>query len=124
MRKIFRGAAALATTAAAVVAMSGAAQARPAAAAGDWAGCPSGAVCIYPQGQDPAQSPSNVYWSYGPHNLSNQHGWHWVLNNQTGGATAELCLNYGGTNCNYTIPAQGGVWADLEPVNSIKLNRP
>ncbi|MFC4498858.1 MULTISPECIES: hypothetical protein [Streptomyces] len=121
MRKVFSGVAALVTAAAATMALTGTAEARP---ADDWAGCPSGYVCIYPQGQDPAQSPSNKYLTYGAHNLSNQVGWHWVLNNQTGGATAELCLNYGGTNCNYTIPAQGGVWADLTPVNSIKLNRP
>ncbi|GGQ53271.1 MULTISPECIES: hypothetical protein [Streptomyces] len=122
MRKLFSGVVALATAGTAMVALTGTAEARPAA---DWAGCPSGAVCIYPQNQNPAQSPSNIYWSYGAHNLSNQVGWHWVLNNQTGGASAELCLNYGGTNCNYTIgnPPRG-VWADLTPVNSIKLNRP
>ncbi|MFJ2830021.1 hypothetical protein ACIPC1_21105 [Streptomyces sp. NPDC087263] len=124
MHKMFRGAAALLTTAAAVVALGGTAQAQPAAQAADWAGCPSGAVCIYPQNQDPAVSPSNIYWAYGPHDLSNQTGRHWVLNNQTGGATADLCLNYGGTNCNYHMPSQFGAYADLTPVNSIKLNRP
>ncbi|WP_413755984.1 hypothetical protein [Streptomyces sp. MMBL 11-3] len=121
MRKLFDTVLALATAATATLAFAGTADAR---AADDWAGCPSGAVCIYPQNQDPARNPSNVYWAYGPHNLSNQSGWHWVLNNQTGGASAELCLNYGGTNCNYTIGAQKGVYADLGPVNSIKLNRP
>ncbi|MFJ7043093.1 hypothetical protein ACIQVC_06770 [Streptomyces sp. NPDC101112] len=124
MRKMFRGAAALLTSAAAVVALGGTAEAKPAAPAGDWAGCPSGAVCIYPQNQDPAVRPSNIYWAYGPHNLRNQVGWHWVLNNQTDRATADLCLGYNGQNCNYNIRAQGGVWADLTPVNSIRLNRP
>ena len=92
--------------------------------AGDsWDGCPSGAVCVY--GQDaPAQTPTDVYWSYGAHNLSNQVGWHWVLNNQTGGAHAHLCLGYNGANCNYDLPAQTGVRADLTPVNSITLDRP
>ncbi|MCQ9181359.1 hypothetical protein KMT30_20375 [Streptomyces sp. IBSBF 2953] len=121
MRKLFSGAVALATAATAMVALSGTAEAKP---ADDWAGCPSGAVCVYPQNQSPAQSPSAVYWTYGAHDLSNQVGRHWVLNNQTGGASAELCLNYGGTNCNSTIAARNGVYADLTPVNSIKLNRP
>ncbi|MGV9563803.1 hypothetical protein [Streptomyces sp. NPDC003480] len=121
MRSIFRGAAALATAAAAVVALGGAAQAKPAA---DWAGCPSGAVCVYPQNQNPAVSPSQVFYSYGPHNLSNQYGWHWVLNNQYGGATASLCTGYDGKGCGASFAQQTGVWADLTPINSITLNRP
>ncbi|MET7619177.1 hypothetical protein [Streptomyces sp. NPDC005408] len=120
MRKIFRGAAALATTAAAVMALSGTAEAKPA----DWAGCPDGAVCIYPQNQNPAVSPSQIFWSYGPHNLSNQFGNHWVLNNQTGGATASLCTGYNGAGCGERIAQDHGVYADLSPINSITLYRP
>jgi hypothetical protein len=125
MRKIFRGAAAFATAAAAVVALGGAAQAKPADET-PWWGCPSGAVCIYGQGVDPADypHPTNIYYSYGAHNLSNQLGYHWVLNNQYGGASASLCKSYGGGNCVETIPQDHGVYRDLTPINSITLNRP
>ncbi|MBL1082460.1 hypothetical protein JK359_10780 [Streptomyces actinomycinicus] len=122
MRKTIRGAAAFATAAAAVMAMTGAAHAKP--AADPWAGCPDGAVCVYPQNQNPAQSPSLVFYSYGPHNLSNQFGRHWVLNNQYGGATASLCTGYNGAGCGAPIAEGTGVYADLTPINSITLNRP
>ncbi|MFB7788151.1 hypothetical protein ACFY0N_12165 [Streptomyces vinaceus] len=121
MRKMIRGAAALATTAAAVVALSGSADARP---ADDWAGCPYGSVCIYPQDQNPAVKPTHIFTSYGAHNLSNQYGRHWVLNNQYGGASASLCTGYNGTGCGYRIDQGKGVYADLGPINSITLNRP
>ncbi|GAA3119046.1 hypothetical protein GCM10010521_03250 [Streptomyces rameus] len=122
MRKTMRAAAAFATAAAAVTAMSGVAHAKP--AADPWAGCPDGAVCVYPQNQNPAQSPSLVLYSYGPHNLSNQVGRHWVLNNQYGGATASLCTGYNGAGCGAPIAEGTGVYADLTPINSITLNRP
>ncbi|MET9322814.1 hypothetical protein ABZX75_21845 [Streptomyces sp. NPDC003038] len=121
MRKMTRGAAALATAAAALIALSGPAGAQPADA---WAGCPDGAVCIYPQNQNPAVKPSHIYYRYGAHNLVNQHGNHWVLNNQTGGATANLCTGSNGAGCGGAIAAHTGVYADLTPINSIRLNRP
>ncbi|MEU6775055.1 hypothetical protein [Streptomyces sp. NPDC046759] len=121
MRKMIRGAAAFATATAAVLAMSGAAHAKPAS---PWAGCPDGAVCVYPQDQNPAQKPSLVFYSYGAHNLSNQYGRHWVLNNQYGGATASLCTGYDGAGCGSPIAQGTGVYADLSPINSITLNRP
>ncbi|MEU6314905.1 hypothetical protein [Streptomyces sp. NPDC047014] len=120
MRKLFRGAAALATSVVAVVALSGTVQAQPADA---WAGCPDGAVCIYPQNQNPAVKPTHIFYSYGAHNLSNQFGNHWVLNNQYGGATANLCTGYNGAGCGGTIAAGTGVYADLTPINSVRLNR-
>ncbi|MFI6108008.1 hypothetical protein [Streptomyces sp. NPDC051310] len=121
MRKMIRSAAALATAAAAVMVFTASADARPAA---DWAGCPEGAVCIYPQNQNPAVRPTHVLYRYGAHNLSNQVGNHWVLNNQTGGATANLCTGYNGGGCGAPIAAKTGVYADLTPINSIRLNRP
>lgn len=121
MRKMIRGAAAFATATAAVLALGGTAGAHPADA---WAGCPDGAVCIYPQDQNPAVKPSQIYYSYGAHNLSNQFGNHWVLNNQTGGASASLCYGSNGANCGNPIAAGTGVYADLGPINSITLNRP
>lgn len=124
MRKLTRAVSALAVAAAAATAVtlgSGPAQADD----GSWDGCPSGAVCIYGEGvHDNLTTPTNVYWSYGAHNLSGQYNWHWVLNNQTGGAHAHLCLGSNGANCNYDLPADVAVWANLTPVNSITLDRP
>ncbi len=119
MRNMFRGAAALATAAAAVLALSGTVEAKPADA---WAGCPDGAVCIYPQDQNPAARPTHIFYKYGAHNLSNQQGNHWVLNNQYGGATANLCTGYNGAGCGNPIAAKTGVYANLTPVNSVRLN--
>ncbi|MEU4357215.1 hypothetical protein [Streptomyces virginiae] len=118
MRKLFRGTAALATSVVAVIALSAAVEAKP---VGAWAGCR--AVCIYPQNQNPAVKPTHVFHRYGAHNLSNQFGHHWVLNNQYGGATANLCTRTGGAGCGSPIAAKTGVYADLTPVNSIRLNR-
>ncbi|MFI5617975.1 hypothetical protein [Streptomyces sp. NPDC051567] len=120
MRNMIRGAAAFVTVAAAVMALGGPAAARPA----DWAGCPDGAVCVYPQNQNPAVKPSLIFRTYGAHNLSNQHGRHWVLNNQTGGATASLCTGTNGRGCGGRIAQDRGVYADLTPINSITLYRP
>ncbi|PRH81119.1 hypothetical protein C6N75_00525 [Streptomyces solincola] len=118
---LLRGAAALATATAALLTLHAPAEARPAA---DWANCPSGAVCIYPQDQNPAVRPTHVFYRYGAHNLSNQFGNHWVLNNQTGGATANLCTGTNGAGCGNPIAAQTGVYANLTPINSVRLNRP
>ncbi|MFE2887044.1 hypothetical protein ACUXZZ_43890 [Streptomyces graminifolii] len=125
MRKVMSAAAAFATAVTAVVAMSSAAQAAP---NGDSTvyGCRSGNVCIWPQGVEPFDNPHPTvqYSSYGYHNLSNQYGDHWVLNNQYGGATASLCYNYGGTNCYETLYQDDWTYESLTPINSITLNRP
>ncbi|MET7478957.1 hypothetical protein ABZT17_31985 [Streptomyces sp. NPDC005648] len=125
MRKIFSAAAAFATAATAVVAMSGAAQAAPAGNSTVY-GCQSGNVCIWPEGVNPVDNPhpTNQYSAYGYHNLSNQYGYHWVLNNQYGGAGAALCNNYGGTNCNEYLAQDQWTYTDLTPINSIVLYRP
>ncbi|MFD4871838.1 MULTISPECIES: hypothetical protein [unclassified Streptomyces] len=125
MRKMLSAVGAFATAATAVVAMSGVAAAAPASNSTQF-GCPSGAVCIYGQGVYPPDNPhpTNVYYSYGAHNLSNQLGYHYVINNQYGGASASLCKNYGGTNCVLTLAQDYYVNYDLTPINSITLNRP
>ncbi len=123
MGKILRGVAALATAATAVVAMCGAAQARP--AEGDWNGCPYGAVCIWGQDRNPYLDPhpTNVYWSYGAHNLSNQYGDHYVFNNQYGGAGMSLCTGYNGVGCHVALEGQEIGSFNLTPYNSLTLNR-
>ncbi|WP_327342612.1 hypothetical protein [Streptomyces europaeiscabiei] len=120
MRNMIRGAAAFLTSAAVVVALSGTAEAKP---ADTWDGCPYGAVCIYGQGVEPRDNPhpTNVYYSYNAHNLSNQVGYHWVYNNQYGGALADLCKQYNGGDCIETIPAGHAFYRNLTPINSIVL---
>lgn len=122
MRTMFKAAAALALAAAAVTTLG-----VTGASADDtpWAGCPSGAVCIYAQNvKDGISTPTDVFWSYGAHNLSNQVGMHWVLNNQTGGAHAHLCRGYDGTDCTKDILQDTGVYTDLTPIDSVTLDRP
>lgn len=93
-------------------------------------GCPSGAVCIYADAKSSHLNGNyitNTYWSYGPHNLSNEFNDHWVVNNQTGGinATAVLCDGYNGTKCTGIIDYPGvAIGPNLTPINSIVLNRP
>ncbi|QQM40286.1 hypothetical protein JEQ17_12940 [Streptomyces liliifuscus] len=86
-------------------------------------GCPYGAVCIY-NNADPNSGiqSGGVYWAYGPHNLSNQFGNHYVMNNQYGGAWVELCTGYNGTGRGKSIIFAGyGFVEDLSPINSIAL---
>lgn len=92
------------------------------AAGGTYAGCPYGAVCVYPGASWNGGNPSHVYWSYGGHNLYNQFGKHRVFNNQYGGAEASMCGGSGGTNCGYTLPEYTVADVNLTPVNSIKLS--
>jgi len=123
MRGIIRQALVAVLGAATAVGMAvGPAQAK---AAASWANCPDGAVCLYPEGQDPAQSPSQVFWSYGAHNLSGQYNYHYILNNQYGGAHAKLCSGYNGTGtCYLDMAPQEGWWADFTGVNSVVLYLP
>jgi hypothetical protein len=96
----------------------------------DLYGCPSGAVCIYADNDDHHLNGdyiTNIYWSYGAHNLVNQYDTHWVINNQYGGpnATAQFCEGYnGGGDCTHTIWPHTGALFYLTPINSIVLNRP
>lgn len=87
-------------------------------------GCPSGDVCIYPEGAgwngDHPES-SGFYYNYGYYNLSGQYGTHRVFNNQYGGATMRLCTNYGGTGCGSALAAGKYEDANLTPINSITL---
>ena len=86
-------------------------------------GCPSGAVCVYPNDSWNGGQPTYVFWSYGTHKIYNQFGQHRVYNNQTGGAGANLCTESNGTNCGATLRA--GYYADvnLTTINTINLFR-
>ena len=98
----------------------------PASAASnaDYYGCPYGAVCIY-NNADPGSGieSGGIYWAYGAHNLSNQFGDHYVVNNQYGDAWVELCTGYNGTGKGKSIilAAPYGNVEYLSPINSIVL---
>ncbi|MFF7888486.1 hypothetical protein ACH40F_46370 [Streptomyces sp. NPDC020794] len=124
MRRITRRAAALAIAAAALTAVgtrSAHANDRPVY------GCPGGAVCIYPEGADiHTSTPTDIFYSYGAHNLSDQFGDHYVLNNEygSGNATAQLCNGYNGVDCVTAIELNEFGVFNLTPINSVVLNRP
>ncbi|MEV6397009.1 hypothetical protein AB0M39_19850 [Streptomyces sp. NPDC051907] len=87
-------------------------------------GCPSGAVCIYPQDAGwNNDKPSHFYYSYGAHNLNNQFGTHRIFNNQTDGATMSTCTGYNGAGCEGKLPAFMYIDKNLTPINSITLQR-
>jgi hypothetical protein len=88
-------------------------------------GCPSGAVCIYGQDKYPDANPHPqvMFYSYGYHNLHKMWGYHYILNKQYGGATADVCRNYGGTNCDVSMNEDDWVLLDLGPYNSVVLRR-
>jgi hypothetical protein len=67
--------------------------------------------------------PTNVYWSYGAHNLSNQYGDHYVFNNQYGGASMSLCTGYNGVGCHVALEVQEIGSFNLTHYNSVTLNR-
>jgi hypothetical protein len=113
----------LATAATATVLAGGATSAAASTVAvNDGWGCPSGYVCIIaPDGATMV----NKYYTYGVHNLSGKIGRYYVDNNQTGGATVNLCYGYNGEDCTGPVIRAGSVllW-NLTPMNSIRLNRP
>jgi hypothetical protein len=87
-------------------------------------GCPGGAVCIYPGAGWNNDRPSLVFWSYGPHNLSNQTGRKRIFNNQYSGAAAQTCSGYNGEGCVAYLAAGRSIDIDFTPINSVLLVRP
>jgi hypothetical protein len=113
----------MAVSAVAVAGSLMAVTAGPASAAHNDYGCPYGAVCLY-NTADPNSGiqSGGVYWAYGPHNLSNQYGDHFVMNNQYDSAWVELCTGYNGTGRGTTIIYAGwGFPQNLSPINSLVL---
>ncbi|WP_432148061.1 hypothetical protein [Streptomyces sp. bgisy029] len=127
MRSFVRAAVTLMFTAGAVLATGAGAQAgasdtRGALDAQDtYAGCRSGYVCIYPGASWNGNRPEATYFRYGVYNLNNQTGTHRVFNNQTGGATVQLCTGYDGVGCGAKMPTWTYWDVNLTPINSIKL---
>ena len=95
-------------------------------AAGTVHGCPLGYVCVYPQNKGlNGDHPSLFFYTYGAHNLSNQFGNHYIINNQTGGAWQWECYGYNGTRGWFTgsNPSSVPLQVNLTPINSIVLTR-
>jgi hypothetical protein len=86
-------------------------------------GCPSGAVCVYPNAGWNGDRPSLVFWSYGAHNLSNQTGTKRILNNQVDGAGARTCTGFDGKGCQGVLKPPTFIDVNLTPINSIVLER-
>jgi hypothetical protein len=95
--------------------------ATPAQAAGTYAGCPYGAVCVYPGAGWNGGHPTYVFYSRGPHLIYNQYGVHRVFNNQYGGWQSYLCKNSNGTNCPWFDDQYEYTDYNLTPINSILL---
>ncbi|GGW88540.1 hypothetical protein [Streptomyces lomondensis] len=84
-------------------------------------GCPSGAVCLYPDDSWSGDKPTYKFYSYGAHKIYNQYGMKRIFNNQTGGAIARNCYDSAGKDCGGIQRA--GTYADYNytPYNSILL---
>lgn len=99
----------------------------PAAIASTFAfpyGCPNGATCLYYKdnavGRNGQQEPDNEFFYCHNYNISgyNLHQGS-IVNNNTGGAQAELFYGKNGTNGDVFVNAGGAFNIDLYPVNSI-----
>jgi hypothetical protein len=87
-------------------------------------GCKLGYFCIYPRDAGwNGDVPSNTYYRYGPYQLKDQIGFHYLFNNQTGPATVLICTDWNGRTCpQYMPPGPFEAAMDLGPINSIRLN--
>ncbi|WUH88966.1 hypothetical protein OG900_01685 [Streptomyces sp. NBC_00433] len=87
--------------------------------------CPYGDFCVYAQGQNPPVSPvlGGFYSGYGTHYLTNQTGYHWLINNQVSGATAVICRDYN-ANCVLTLNSGQSAYYPLDLINFVELNQP
>lgn len=84
-------------------------------------GCPSGDVCIYPEGASYKNSnPIVSFYTYGTHPFANLYNYHWIFNNQTGNATVRVCKGIG-TQCDPPLKAGWLYWVNFTPYNSVPL---
>ena len=91
----------------------------PSAEGGPEMGCPYGAVCIYNPAGEATHTPEHVYWSYGKHQLYNEFGPHYIVNNQSGGANV---ISFGSSPDYYfDLTARTATWFNLTSVDSIYL---
>lgn len=84
-------------------------------------GCPSGAVCLYPNAGWANDKPTYIFYSYGAHRIYDQYGMKRIYNHQTGGATARNCYDAAGNNCAGHQKADTYYDFDYTPYNSIRL---
>ncbi|NGN65804.1 hypothetical protein G5C51_18125 [Streptomyces sp. A7024] len=92
--------------------------------AGTVNGCKRGYVCVWTtKSWEHGNPPSLKFYRYGVHKLSGQHGERVIYNNQTGGATAQTCRTYSGTNCSSKLKPGKSWYFNISPINSIRLNQ-
>ena len=99
---------------------AGASPAQAATQADTFAGCEEGYVCIYPDATW-NHDPILKFYTYGAHNLNNVYGTKRLFNNQSGGAKAQNCLGFNGTNCLGVLESYTATDADFTPINSVRL---
>ncbi|MFF2011882.1 hypothetical protein ACFVWY_22755 [Streptomyces sp. NPDC058195] len=121
MRSAFARTVAAAAVVAAGASLSLGGSATAAGAAATIHGCPSGAVCLYPNGSWANDKPTYIFYSYGVHKIYNQVGTKRIYNHQTGGATARNCYDAAGNNCGGYQKADTYADYDYTPYNSIRL---
>jgi hypothetical protein len=108
--------------AAAMSLTAGASPAQAATQADTFAGCEEGYVCIYPDATW-NHDPILKFYTYGAHNLNDVYGYKRIFNNQSGGAKAQTCLGYNGTDCSGDIDSWSYVDRDFTPINSVRLHQ-
>ena len=121
-RTVARSIGAIVLTVGGALASASTAQAAQIGIQASYAGCDEGYVCMYPDAGWNNGVPEHRYYTYGVHPLYNEYGLHRVFNNQTGGATARLCVNSDGTNCTSKLQPWTYYDYNLTPYNSIRLD--
>jgi len=61
------------------------------------------------------------FYRYGRHNLSHVYGYHTLVNNQTGGATFDVCDGWNGNRCE-GLTGAGTLGMDFTPINSVRAD--
>lgn len=86
-------------------------------------GCQPPYACLYES--TAGAYPSGPHWDYfrfGSYNVQNVYGYHWIVNNQVGGAKVYLCIDFDGNLCSPQYVAAGSARrANFTLVNSIRL---
>lgn len=105
---------------AATASIAGAAQAGTTPPSGELTGCPTGAVCVYPDTDWNWGTPSHVFYGKGTHQVTHEYGEHRVYNNQGDLDYADLCAG-DGEYCDHLIAPGEYTDVNLTGVHSIRL---
>lgn len=103
---------------AATAGVAGVAHAGTTPPSGELTGCPTGAVCVYPDTDWNWGTPSHIFYGTGVHDVRPEFGEHRVYNNQGDLDYADLCAVEG---CDHLIAPGEYTDVDLTGVDSIRL---